>query len=204
MIGVTNLAARDRGPVLLYCGRFGTRVCLPLLVSLLAACGPSAPSGQGGSIVTAPTALIAPTNVASGKANVLTATTTSVMPAAGSVRLTTNSMEPTLAAGSVVTYRPLSSPPSRGQIVLYRRLNTLVVGRVVAVPGDNVEVRDGQLILNGQPVAEPYISEPMRYTVAARQLEARQYDVLGDNRNNAADSHITGPIAEDRLVGLVS
>ncbi len=113
-------------------------------------------------------------------------------------------MEPTIAAGAVITYGPLSSPPGRGQIVLYRRLNTLVVGRVVAVPGDNLEVRDGQLILNGKPVAEPYVSEPMRYTVPPRQLEARQYYVLGDNRNNAADSHTTGPIAEDQLVGLVS
>jgi hypothetical protein len=84
------------------------------------------------------------------------------------------------------------------------RLNTLVVGRVVAVPGDSVEVRGGQLILNGQPVAEAYVSEPMHYTVAARRLEAGQYYVLGDNRNNAADSHLTGPITEDQIIGLVS
>jgi signal peptidase I len=129
---------------------------------------------------------------------------TRVMPAAGALKITGKSMEPTLAVNSVITYRALSGPPTRGQIVVYHRLDALVVGRVVAVPGDVVEVRDGQLVLNGQPVSEPYAPEPMRYTTASREMEARQYYILGDNRDNAADSHITGPVSEDQIFGLVS
>ena len=61
--------------------------------------------------------------------------------------------------------------------------------RVVGVPGDRVEVKDGQLWRNGGVADEPFILERMAYTWGPVTCSPDHVLLLGDNRNNSRDSH---------------
>lgn len=77
------------------------------------------------------------------------------------------------------------------------------VKRLIGLPGDTIEVRDGTLYRNGQAVDEPFIREPMRYTMPAVTVPEGHYFVLGDNRNSSEDSHRWDQpfLSEDRVIG---
>ncbi|MCP9790578.1 signal peptidase I [Vulcanococcus limneticus Candia 3F8] len=104
-------------------------------------------------------------------------------------------------------HRPL--PP--GTIVVFHAPPALVaagydpqaalIKRVVAEPGDVVEVRDGQLIRNGTPVAEPWLSEAMDYSLPPLTVPEDGLMVLGDNRNASLDSHLWGPLPSREVIG---
>ena len=66
------------------------------------------------------------------------------------------------------------------------------IKRVIGLPGETVEVRDGLVFINGEPLDEPYIAEPPRYTYGPVTIPEGQYFVLGDNRNLSNDSHEWG------------
>ncbi len=76
------------------------------------------------------------------------------------------------------------------------------------MPGDRIEVRGRELIRNGETLAEPYLAELDSNQGAARnwapvELEASQYYLLGDNRNNSRDSRFFGPVNLEQIVGRV-
>ncbi len=97
--------------------------------------------------------------------------------------------------------------PERGDVVVFRSPFDAArdfVKRVVGIPGDVVEVRDGRILVNGQPLEETsYISAPPNYTQGPQVVPPEHYFVLGDNRNASQDSHVFGAIHEDLLVGKV-
>jgi len=72
---------------------------------------------------------------------------------------------------------------------------------VVAGPGDSVEVRGGQLLRNGESVNEPWRSEAIDYVMPAQTVPPGALWVLGDNRNASLDSHLWGPLPQDRVIG---
>jgi signal peptidase I len=82
--------------------------------------------------------------------------------------------------------------------------NGIAVGRVIALPGETVEVRDGRLAVGGNSVPEPYVVAPMTYTIPPTVLGPDCYYVLGDNRNAAYDSHDFGPVRQAQIVGVQS
>jgi signal peptidase I len=98
-----------------------------------------------------------------------------------------------------------------GTIVVFHAPPVLVAGgydpkaalikRVVGQPGDQLEVRDGQLLRNGEPVAEPWRDEPMDYRFGPFTVPQGQLLVLGDNRNASLDSHIWGPLPREEVIG---
>lgn len=104
--------------------------------------------------------------------------------------------------------------PQRGDIVIFEpppnaspssQAVSTVISRVVGVGGDRVAVADGQLTLNGQVVDEPYLTpgattEGLESTLVA----ADSIYVLGDNRANALDSRVYGPVPDDNLRARVT
>ena len=120
-------------------------------------------------------------------------------------------MSPTLQQGDhivVDAWRYRDDPPSIGDLVVYRTPDGInMVKRVVGVPGDALEMRERVLWRNGMPVDEPYVRTPepgaRPLGMAPITLNADEFFVLGDYRDNSLDSRMTGPVERDSFVGRV-
>lgn len=76
------------------------------------------------------------------------------------------------------------------------------IKRVVGVPGDTVEMKNGKVYVNGERIAEPYLSNRGAQDFAPTQVEADHVFVMGDNRPNSQDSRSAlGQIPMDKIVG---
>lgn len=98
----------------------------------------------------------------------------------------------------------LFGEPARGDIVVFRfplQPEKDFIKRMIAGPGDVVEIRGGQVYLNGELREEPYIRNGAIYDRPAQVVPKGQYFVLGDNRPNSSDSHAWGFVPADNLIG---
>jgi signal peptidase I len=103
---------------------------------------------------------------------------------------------------SKLTYR--LNDPQRGDIVVFHDPNAdtrKLIKRVVGLPGETLEIRNGQVLVNGQRLDEPYITRPGQYSEQPMPIPDGNYYVLGDNRNNSSDSHNWGTLPEGEIVG---
>lgn len=120
------------------------------------------------------------------------------------VRVEGFSMEPALHDGQIVTAAPVDlSEMRRGDLVLYEHDTSTYLKRLIGLPGESIAIHDGQVFINGAALEEPYISKPAAYEQPLITLGADEYYVLGDNRNNSADSHAYGPISGESIKGRV-
>ncbi len=79
------------------------------------------------------------------------------------------------------------------------------VKRVIGLPGDTIEVRDGEVYRNGEALSEPYIKERMESGInQIWEVPADHIFVMGDNRNNSNDSRNIGPVPTDHVMGIDS
>ncbi|MDR2505147.1 MAG: signal peptidase I [Oscillospiraceae bacterium] len=108
----------------------------------------------------------------------------------------------------VIVTKPeyLLGGPQRFDVVIchYPNRTENFVKRLVGLPGDTVEMKNGYLTVNGVEYEEEYVEDARRpaYT-GTWTLGDDEYFVLGDNRHNSNDSHLIGPIARDMIVGHV-
>lgn len=101
--------------------------------------------------------------------------------------------------------------PHRGDIVVFeypRDVSKDYIKRVIGLPGDTVEIRDGQVLVNDEPLDQPYLEGAPTYCVAGYacqvgpvEIPAGHIFVMGDNRANSSDSREWGPLPLDRVVG---
>ena len=76
------------------------------------------------------------------------------------------------------------------------------IKRVIGLPGERVEGRDGRVYVNGRELIEPYLPQgPTTRDFPAVELGPGQLWVMGDNRENSSDSRVFGPIPESTVVG---
>jgi signal peptidase I len=101
-----------------------------------------------------------------------------------------------LKPGSVVVFHP---PPALVEAGYDH--GSALIKRVVAIAGDQVEVRDGLLYRNGQQVPMDWSNEPMDYRLSPLTVPPHNLLVLGDNRNASLDSHLWGPLPEGEVIG---
>lgn len=77
-----------------------------------------------------------------------------------------------------------------------------LIKRVVAIGGDTVEIRGNQVIVNQEPLVEPYLNGGVQMAdMPERLIEADEVWVMGDNRNESSDSRVFGPVDVDDVVG---
>lgn len=96
------------------------------------------------------------------------------------------------------------SDPKRGDVIVFNppvSSQYPYIKRVIGLPGETVEVRDGKVFINGIPLIEEYIKEPPNYTMAPKVIPEGEYFVLGDNRNNANDSHAGWTVPRENIIG---
>ncbi len=122
------------------------------------------------------------------------------------IRVDGMSMEPTLHSGEFVIVNRLAyrwADPKPGDIIVFRfprNPEQEYIKRVIALPGDELVVKNKQVIVNESVLDEPYIASPPRYE-STWTVPVDALFVLGDNRNNSSDSHNWGPVPLENVVG---
>lgn len=116
------------------------------------------------------------------------------------------SMRPTLDDGEYILVNKMSfrsTLPEYGDVVVFHfpiSPDQDFIKRVIALPGDTVDIRDGQVRVNDQLLEEPYIAAAPHY-VGTWQVPDENIFVLGDNRNNSSDSHSWGAVPMKNVIG---
>jgi signal peptidase I len=118
-----------------------------------------------------------------------------------------SSMEPNLEDGqrllvNKVVYR--LREPQRGEIIVFhptREGHADLIKRIIALPGDTIEITDGVVYINEKAIDEPYIKAAPSYTMKCEEVPEGEYFVLGDNRNNSTDSHVWGTVPRENIIG---
>ncbi len=115
------------------------------------------------------------------------------------------SMEPTykrIGFTFCLRTKYLFTHPTRGDIVVLRYAhNVLLLKRVVGLPGDSVEFRNGILYLNGKPQQEPYLRYVSDWNLPPRTVKPEHIYVIGDNRSMPLKQHKFGQISIKRVYG---
>ena len=108
-----------------------------------------------------------------------------------------------------LTYR-FARDPNVGDVVIFnpprtakteKVYNEVFIKRIVALEGDDVEVKNGELYVNGQSRGKELKLEKIKYNMPKLRVPSGDVFVMGDNRNNSFDSHAWGPLPKNRIIG---
>ena len=119
-----------------------------------------------------------------------------------------NSMTPTLVEGQFVV-SVKGTDFQQGDLVSFYIGNKLLVKRVIAGPGDWVDIReDGTVLVNGEEIHEPYVRDKAFGQCDLElpyQVPESRYFMMGDHRETSVDSRSTviGCVARDQIVGKI-
>lgn len=96
----------------------------------------------------------------------------------------------------------------RGDIVVFQAPDSAqedldLVKRLIGLPGEKVEIKNGKVFINDQALNEPYIMAPPDYDYGPVTVPKNSYFMLGDNRTASKDSHIWGFLPSDKILGKV-
>ena len=122
------------------------------------------------------------------------------------LRIYGSSMTPTLSDGDIVV-SVKGGEYSRGDVVAFWFNNKILVKRVVALPGEWVDIaEDGTVSVNGKPLEEPYLTEKALGECDLElpyQVPDGRFFVMGDHRSTSQDSRSSavGCVSEEMLVG---
>lgn len=118
------------------------------------------------------------------------------------------SMLPTFGPGSFhlvnrVIYR--FRGPERGEVIAVRLagLRVVYVKRIVGLPGERIEIRDGEVLVNGRRLDEPYVADRAKWNMREVTLSADEFFVIGDNRGMRMEQHEFGRVRRERIAGPV-
>lgn len=119
------------------------------------------------------------------------------------------SMAPTIGDGELVFVNTLAyalgRPVRPGDVVAIRLAgpNVFYIKRVVALPYQRVAIDAGRLLVDGQPVEEPYVRHRAAWEYAEVRLGEHEFFVVGDNRGMRQDLHDFGRMSRERVQGKV-
>jgi signal peptidase I len=123
------------------------------------------------------------------------------------------SMLPTYRDGRRLFVNKLAfrlSPPKRGEVVAIREAGNhlFLLKRIIALPGERLRIRAGQVFIDGEPLEEPYlrppapgVRNPAAWEVQELELGPDEFYVIGDNRSMRREDHYFGRVNRERVVG---
>ncbi|HEX8265355.1 MAG TPA: signal peptidase I [Pyrinomonadaceae bacterium] len=124
------------------------------------------------------------------------------------VRVEGTAMMPTLKNGDRIFVDRNVNNLKRGDIVVFRfpkNHEQSFVKRIVGLPNESVEIRQGQIFINGKILEEPYLSDEYNQVKSTRdvvQIPDGNYFVMGDNRDNSYDSRNWGTVPKNLIYGV--
>jgi signal peptidase I len=125
------------------------------------------------------------------------------------VRITGPSMEPTYDNGSINFINCLAylrHEPQRGDVVGIRFSgnHTMLVKRIVGLPGETMQFSHGKVLIDGQELVEPYLKLANKFWDSPpKLLGPQEYYVVGDNRSMPIEDHTKGAAERNRIVGKI-
>jgi signal peptidase I len=128
------------------------------------------------------------------------------------VYVSSGSMLPTLEVNDHLMVDKLSyrwSNPERGDIIVFspteelkrRNLKDTLIKRVIGLPGEKVEIKEGRVYINDQLLREKYIAEKLVSQWGPVTVPPNSYLVMGDNRDKSYDSRYWGFVPRDNILG---
>ena len=116
-------------------------------------------------------------------------------------------MEPALKDGDRLFIDRAVDKLNRGDIVVFHYPfdpSKSYLKRVVGLPGETIEIRDGRVLINGTGLDEPYVAAANNRVMSGRKvirIPDDSYYVVGDNRDNSNDSRMWGPLQRKFIYG---
>ena len=126
-----------------------------------------------------------------------------------------DSMNPTLKVGDRLVIEKVSydfNSPKTGEIIVFQPpeqlqrygygKNQAFIKRIIGLPGQIINIKNGQVYIDNKPITEDYIAESPAYPwERPLKIPENQYFVMGDNRNNSNDSHVWGFLPRKNIIG---
>jgi signal peptidase I len=123
------------------------------------------------------------------------------------VKVVGDTMKPALNDGDKIIIERNPKTLNRGDIVVFlypHDPERSYIKRIVGLPHETIDIREGKVFINGQLLPEPYVAPELdqsRRSLEAVTLEADSYFVIGDNRDNSSDSRFWGPLKRNFIYG---
>ena len=119
------------------------------------------------------------------------------------VKIDGESMTPNYQSGQPNYINKLayfSRPPQRGDVVGVRvGREGIYLKRIIGLPGERIEFHRGTVMVNGKPLAEPYVEKSLLWVLPPVQVSAHDYFVMGDNRQVS----LLGTVPQESIIGKV-
>lgn len=117
------------------------------------------------------------------------------------------SMDDTLKNGELLLLKKYDKSYERFDIVVFDYGDSKLVKRIIGLPGETLEYKDGVLYINGEEVEDPFALATKDFKLSDLNIDVipeGHYFVMGDNRSNSSDSRIIGSISAETINGTTS